>query len=76
VTGHGPQQLRELLDRLVAEMVRGGLTLDEGRRVLEKRFIEQVLDGSNGHLGRTADRLGVHRNSLARKIDEYHVKRR
>jgi DNA-binding NtrC family response regulator len=76
VTPPGPHSLRELLDRLVSEMVRGGLTLDEGRQALEKRFIEQVLGSTDGHLGRAADRLGLHRNSLARKVEEYHIRRR
>lgn len=71
-----PHRLKDLLDQLVGEMVRGGLTLDEGRRAFEKCFIEQALAGSDGHLSRTADRLGVHRNSLARKMDEYKVRRR
>jgi DNA-binding NtrC family response regulator len=74
-TAHGPHHLRDMLDRLVTEMVRGGLTLDDARKVLEKRFIEQVLEGADGHLGHAAERLGLHRNSLSRKIDEYHIKR-
>jgi transcriptional regulator with PAS, ATPase and Fis domain len=76
VSAQGPHHLRDLLDRLVTEMVRGGLTLEDARTVLEKRFIEQVLEGADHHIGRAAERLGVHRNSLARKIEEYHVKRR
>ena len=72
----GPHHLKDLLERLVAEMVRGGLTLEEGRRAFEKRFIEQVLDGANGHLSHAADRLGLHRNSLSRKMVEYKVRRR
>jgi DNA-binding NtrC family response regulator len=70
----GQHALRDLLDRLIAEMVRGRITLDEGRAALEARFIQHVLDDSDGHLGRAADRLGIHRNTLSRKIDEYRLR--
>lgn len=65
--------MRDLLDRLIGEMVKGRLTLDEGRRAFESRFIQQVLETSDGHLSRAADRLGMHRNTLARKIAEYRI---
>jgi Fis family transcriptional regulator, factor for inversion stimulation protein len=69
-----PSALRDLLDRLVAEMIRGGITLDEGRQALESRFIERVLDGVEGHLGRAAEQLGIHRNTLSRKMLEYRLR--
>jgi DNA-binding NtrC family response regulator len=66
--------LRDLLDRLVAEMIKGGITLDEGRQALESRFIERAVGDADGHLGRAADQLGIHRNTLARKITEYRLR--
>ena len=69
-----PSALRDLLDRLVAEMIKGGITLDEGRQALESRFIERVLDGADGHLGRAAEQLGIHRNTLSRKMLEYRLR--
>jgi len=65
--------LRDLLDRLVTAMVHGRITLDEGRRAFETRFIQQVLEEHDGHLGDTAERLGIHRNTLSRKIAEYRI---
>ena len=65
--------MRDLLDRLIGEMVKGRLTLDEGRRAFESRFIQQVLETSDGHVSRAAERLGMHRNTLARKIAEYRI---
>jgi len=70
VSGHA---LCDLLDRLVAEMLKGGITLDEGRQALESRFIERALDGADGHLGHAAEQLGIHRNTLTRKMSEYNV---
>jgi DNA-binding NtrC family response regulator len=66
--------LRDILDRLVAEMIRGGITLEEGREALESRFIERAVSDANGHLGRAAEQLGIHRNTLARKITEYRLR--
>jgi Fis family transcriptional regulator len=36
-----------------------------------KRFIKRVLDRANGNQSRAAEILGIHRNTLSRKIDEY-----
>jgi DNA-binding NtrC family response regulator len=69
-----PPALRDLLDRLVAEMLKGGITLDEGRQAFESRFIERALDSADGHLGRAAGQLGIHRNTLSRKIMEYRLR--
>jgi Fis family transcriptional regulator, factor for inversion stimulation protein len=69
-----PPVLRDLLDRLVVEMIKGGITLDEGRQAFESRFIERALDGADGHLGRTAEQLGIHRNTLSRKMLEYRLR--
>jgi DNA-binding NtrC family response regulator len=68
VSAHG---LRDLLDGLVVEMVRSGITLDEGRQAFEARFIQHALDRTDGHAGHAAQQLGIHRNTLARKIAEY-----
>jgi DNA-binding NtrC family response regulator len=56
--------------------LKGRLTLDEGRRAFESRFIQQVLDSTDGHVSRAAERLGMHRNTLARKIEEYRISSR
>ena len=66
--------MRDLLDRLVEEMVKGRITLDEGRRAFESRFIQHVLETTHGHVTQAAEHCGVHRNTLARKIEEYRIK--
>ncbi|HEV2130997.1 MAG TPA: sigma-54 dependent transcriptional regulator [Longimicrobiaceae bacterium] len=37
----------------------------------ERLHISQVLQRVNGHLGRASEMLGVHRNTLTRKVKEY-----
>ena len=67
--------MREQLDRLVEEMVAKGILFDDAHREFEKRFIAQVLLKANGNLGKAADILGIHRNTLSRKVGEYRLRR-
>jgi DNA-binding NtrC family response regulator len=66
--------MKDLLERLVTAMADGRITLDEGRRAFESRFIQHVLENTDGHLGETASKLGIHRNTLTRKMTEYRIK--
>jgi DNA-binding NtrC family response regulator len=68
--------LREQLERLVDEMVSKGIRYDEAQREFEKKFIMQVLLKADGNLGRAADLLGIHRNTLTRKMTEYRLRSR
>ena len=68
--------MKELLDRLVDQMVAGGITFEDGRQEFERRFIARMLTDTDGHLSRTAKRLGLHRNSLARKLAELGMPRK
>ena len=62
--------MRELLGRLIDQMVAGGITFEDGRREFERRFISRVLDETDGHLSKAAAQLGLHRNTLTRKLAE------
>jgi len=68
--------ISDRLQKLVEEMVDTGVRLDDAVRELEKRFIMQVLGQCAGSLTKAADSLGVHRNTLTRKMGEYRIKRR
>ena len=67
--------MREQLERLIDEMVTKGVRYDDAQREFEKKFIAQVLVKADGNLGRAADLLGMHRNTLSRKMNEYRLKR-
>ena len=68
--------ISERLERLVEEMVERGVQFDDAVREFEKRFICRVLGRCEGSLTKTADILGMHRNTLTRKMGEYKIKRR
>ena len=56
-------------------MVERGILLEEALVEFEKKFIRRVLEHSNGNQCRAAKVLGIHRNTLSRKINEYHLDR-
>ena len=68
--------ISERLEKLVEEMVDRSVRFEDAVQEFEKRFIACVLDHCKGSLTRTARTLGIHRNTLTRKMGEYRIKRR
>jgi DNA-binding NtrC family response regulator len=60
--------VREKLESLVAEMIEKRILLDEAVEAFEKKFIQLALGQTNGNQSKAAEVLGVHRNTLSRKI--------
>ena len=67
--------MRDQLERLVQELLDRGVRYDDARREFEKMFIDRALSRSKGNVGDAADLLGLHRNTIARKITQYRIKR-
>jgi Fis family transcriptional regulator len=63
--------VKDQLEGLVSQMVERGILFNEAICEFEKRFIKRVLDRAKGNQSRAAELLGIHRNTLSRKIDEY-----
>ena len=57
-------------------MVQKGIRFADANREFERRFISRVLAESDGNLSKAADTLGIHRNTLSRKMAEHRIKRR
>ena len=68
--------MHRLLDELVTKMVEKGIHYEDAVREFDRRFIVEVVEKSNGNLCKAADTLGVHRNTLARKIKELKIRAR
>jgi len=45
--------------------------LDEAVNEFEKKFIRRALERANGNQSRAAKVLGIHRNTLSRKVEAY-----
>ena len=67
--------ISERLEKLVEEMVDKGVQFNDAIHEFEKRFIARVLGNCDGSLTKTADKLGIHRNTLTRKMEEYKMKK-
>lgn len=68
--------MKDQLEALVGQMVERGIHFDEAVNEFEKKFIKRVLDRSRGNQSRAARLLGIHRNTLSRKIDLYKLAQR
>ena len=68
--------MRERLEQLVGEMVDKGIHFEDAQREFQRHFITRVVSKCNGNLGQAATTLGVHRNTLARKIQELKIRTR
>lgn len=60
--------LQGRLIEIVDELVQQGVTLEQARREFEKQFIVASIKSNDGNLGRSAQSLGVHRNTLRNKV--------
>lgn len=61
--------MKEQLDALINQLVDRGILYDEALAEFEKRFIRKILDTYRGNQFRAAEALGIHRNTLSRKLD-------
>ncbi len=63
--------MKEQLEAIIQQMVEKGIRYDAASQDFEKKFIGRVLERSKGNQSRAARLLGMHRNTLSRKIAEY-----
>jgi Fis family transcriptional regulator len=68
--------VKDQLEGLVSQMVERGILFDEALGEFEKRFIKRTLERAQGNQCRAAKMLGIHRNTLSRKIGEYKLDQR
>ena len=64
-------QLRAQLEALVDQMLDGRILLDEAIAEFEKLYIQRAYDRNRKHISRTANVLGVHRNTISKRVSSY-----
>ena len=69
-------QMRARLEALIEEMLDGQIMLDEALAEFEKLYIQKALARHKDHLSRTAASLGIHRNTLSKRITVYRSQER
>ena len=65
--------MKDLMERLIAQMVDVGMFFPDAVSEFEKRYIRKVLEDSQGNQSRAAKALGIHRTTLGRKLEEYQL---
>jgi DNA-binding NtrC family response regulator len=63
--------MRARLETLIDEMLEGQILLDEALSEFEKLYIKKALANNKQHLSKTAVILGIHRNTLAKRVALY-----
>lgn len=66
--GKPQPRLKDRLESLCTEMIEKGILYSEARDQFDRCFITEVVRRYDGNLVRAAARLGIHRNTLAKRI--------
>ena len=64
------------LENLVEEMLEGQILLEEAISEFEKLYIKKALARHKQHLSKTAAVLGIHRNTLSKRVATYEKQER
>lgn len=59
------------MEMLIEEMLDGQILLNEALLEFEKIYIQKALKRYDEHLSNTANALGIHRNTLSKKVAAY-----
>lgn len=65
--------MREIFASLVDHLLEKGFFLEQAVEILERTMIAQVLEQSGGNQTAASKVLGIHRNTLQRKMAEYQM---
>jgi Fis family transcriptional regulator, factor for inversion stimulation protein len=63
--------MRARLESLIDEMLDGQILLEEAVSEFEKLYIQKALIRHKKHLSNTAKVLGIHRNTLSKRVASY-----
>jgi len=67
-------RLKDRLEALCTEMIDKGIFFTEAMEQFEKCFILEVVSRHDGNLLRAAERLKIHRNTLAKRLSRFKAK--
>jgi DNA-binding NtrC family response regulator len=59
------------LEALVDQMITRGILFEEAVNEFEKKFILSVVNRNRNNLSKAACELGIHRNTLSKRLLEY-----
>jgi len=65
--------IRQVLEEVIDEMLDKGIYWPEFSAQLEKLYIMSALRKTNGSVYKAAELMGIHRNTLSKRIQEYSI---
>ena len=65
--------MKERFEGLVDDLLAGGFFLAEAIELLEKTMIQRSLERTSGNQSSASKQLGIHRNTLQRKMLAYAI---
>jgi len=68
--------MKPTFDSLVDHLMGGGFFLEEAVEILEKTFITRALERTGGNCSAASKLLGIHRNTLQKKLVEFKLERK
>lgn len=63
--------MKERLEALVSEMIDRGLRYEEAVGEFERKFILTALEKNKGNQTKAARAMGIHRNTLNKRLNSY-----
>lgn len=67
--------VRDILAGVIDQMLGTGIYWTEVLGQFEKLYIEKALQKANGSVSGAAELMGVHRNTISKKIRDYQIDR-
>ena len=68
--------MNRMFEQVVDRIMEGGLFLEEAVEILERLVITRALDRTGGNRSEASKLLGIHRNTLQRKLLELRIERK
>lgn len=68
---NGKVKMKSQIEALVEEMLDGSILLNEATDELEKIFITKALARNSRNISKTANQIGIHRNTLSKRLTDY-----
>jgi DNA-binding NtrC family response regulator len=68
--------MNEEFEGLVEHLLSGNIFLEQAIELLERRMIQRTLERTDGNQSEASKQLGIHRNTLQKKLLAYGLGRR
>src|SRR5690242_14421365 len=65
------ESMKERFDGLIEHLIAGNVFLQDAVEILERSMIQRALEANAGNQCAASKQLGIHRNTLQRKVREY-----